>query len=739
MSTRPFEHLRTTLLVSMLAVVFPLTAAVLALVQVRTRAHVSEDLVSALRTESSVYGKIEEARRQQSEQSATLIANLPSLKAMMSTRDPLTIQDGSELFLQTSGADVLILEDLSGRLMALHSKSQKVAASSERLMLFHSAGKHDWWFVNGHLYDLSFAQVNAGAGSERHPLGVVALGREVTPQSIAGSDTLADSPIVFERDGRVLLSSLDPAGWSEFQAWLSKSSHTQRSIQEIDIGGERYLGSFIELSGDHPIRLYCLKSYDQATSFLSLLNRMLLGLGAIAVLSGTLVGFVLSRQITRPLEDLVLASRQMEKGDFEFPIHVQGKDEVAELTRAFEEMRKSLRLSREGMLRSARLEAVGRLAGGVAHDFNNLVMIIKGYSELLLESATPETRPHIEEIQHAGDRASGLTRQLLAFSRKQVLEPQVLDLNHTVRGMLKMLRLLLGEDIELLTSLSEQIGRVKADPGQLEQVIMNLAVNARDALPGRGKVIIETQSCSLDETYAATHNEVAPGRYVLLAVTDTGCGMNSEILAHIFEPFFTTKEPGKGTGLGLATVYGIVKQSRGHITVYSELDAGTKFKIYLPSVDKAVVAPPSQPKDPLPTGRGTVLLVEDEIPVRYHAAEALKRLGYQVVQAGNGLEALVAVDEHPGQINVVVTDIVMPRMGGPELVEKLRRKRSGFSVIFMSGYTEAAVLENANIGKDSILLNKPFSTEALVRRMRDIQEAAAKADDIAAIPTLDSE
>jgi signal transduction histidine kinase/ActR/RegA family two-component response regulator len=737
MFSKPFEHLRTKLLVSMLAVVFLLTAAVLALVQVRMRAHVSEDLVSTLRTESAVYSKVEEARRQQAEQSAALIANLPSLKALMSTHDALTVQDGSESILHTSGADVLILEDPAGALLALHSKSVKVAASSERLLLFRSAEEHDWWFVNGHLYDLSFAPITAGAGSELHTLGLVALGREVTPQSIAGTDALQDSPVIFERDGRVLLSSLDPSLWSDFQNWLGKSTHAPRSIQEIDIGGERYLGTSIELSGDHPIRLYCLKSYDQATSFLGLLNRMLLILGAIAVLTGALVGFVLSRQITRPLEDLVQASRQMEKGDFEFPISVQGKDEVAELTRAFEQMRKSLRLSREGMLRSARLEAVGRLAGGIAHDFNNLVMIIKGYSDLLLETATSENRPHIEEIKRAGDRASGLTRQLLAFSRKQVLEPQVLDLNHTVRGMMKMLRLLLGENIELLTSLSEQIGRVKADPGQLEQVIMNLAVNARDALPGRGKVIIETQSCNLDEAYAASHNEVAPGPYVLLAVTDNGCGMNSETLSQIFEPFFTTKEPGRGTGLGLATVYGIVKQSRGHITVYSEPGVGTTFKIYLPAIDKPVLSPHVQPATALPTGHGTVLLVEDEAPLRALAAEALKRLGYQVLPAGNGLEALVVADQHLGEINVVITDIVMPRMGGPEMVEKLRRKRSSFSVIFMSGYTEAAVLENANIGKDAILLNKPFSTETLVRKMREVQESAAPADRATPAPSVE--
>ena len=719
-----FEHLRTKLLAAMLAVVFLLTASVLAFVQIRMRAHVAEDLASALRTESSVYSKVQDARRQQTEQSAALIANMPSLKAMMSIHDALTIQDASASILDNSGADVLILQDPAGNTLALHSRAQKVARSSERMLLFHSSQKHDWWFVNGHLYDLTFAPITAGAGSEARSLGLVALGREVTPQGIAGADDLTSGPVTFERDGHVLLSSLDPALWNDFQKWLSKSALSSGAIHEIDLGGERYLGSSIELSGEHPVRLYCLKSYDQATSFLGSLNRMLLMMGAVAVLTGSLLGFALSRQITRPLEDLVMASRQMEKGDFEFPIVVQGEDEVAELTRAFAQMRKSLRLSREGMLRSARLEAVGRLAGGIAHDFNNLVMIIKGYSDLVLESANEETRAHIEEIKRAGDRASGLTRQLLAFSRKQVLEPQVLDLNHTVRGMLKMLRLLLGEDIELLTSLTEDIGRVKADPGQLEQVIMNLAVNARDALPGRGKLIIETQPCNLDESYAATHNEVTPGHYVLLAVTDNGCGMNSETLAQIFEPFFTTKEPGKGTGLGLSTVYGIVKQSRGHITVYSEVGVGTTFKIYLPAVDKPAMAAQSQPFVELPAGQGTVLLAEDEAPLRALAAEALKRLGYHVLTAGNGLEALAAADQHVGDIDVVVTDIVMPRMGGPELVEKLRRKRSGFHVIFMSGYTEAAVLENANIGKDAVLLNKPFSTETLVRKMREVQEAA---------------
>jgi len=258
---------------------------------------------------------------------------------------------------------------------------------------------------------------------------------------------------------------------------------------------------------------------------------------------------------------------------------------------------------------------------------------------------------------------------------------------------------------------------------------MNLAVNARDAMPGRGKLIIETQSCHLDEAYAALHSEVTAGSYVLLAVTDTGCGMNSETLAHIFEPFFTTKPPGKGTGLGLATVYGIVKQSRGHLSVYSEVAVGTTFKVYLPAVDQPASVPQPEQTGEVAQGHGVVLLVEDEEPLRTLAAKALEGMGYQVLQAGNGLQGLVVSDRHLGEINVVITDIVMPRMGGPEMVEKLRRKRTNFSVIFMSGYTDAAVLENAQIGKDAVLLNKPFSTDTLVRKIRQVHDAAAVVSD----------
>jgi signal transduction histidine kinase/CheY-like chemotaxis protein len=715
------KHLRTKLLVCMFSIVFLLTSAVLFLVQARMKAQVRSDLTENVRQQSRVYAEVERSRQEQSRQSAEMIAEQPTLKALMSTNHRPTVQDASGSILLTSRADLLILENPRAELLALHTRYSDVTAAMAEPLLKTSSGEEDWWFIEGHLYNVNFVPIVAGNGLEERVLGRMALGREIKNDSILGNGAYGRSEFIFERRGDVLLSSLSSELWAEAEATLRHNGQEFIGELETDIHGERYVAGFVELPGDHPVRLYCLQSYDRATSFLQALNRMLLILGAVAVLAGACVAFLLSRQITRPIERLVAGTRQLQKGNFEFQLPIQGKDEVAHLGRAFAEMRDSLQKSREGMLRSARLEAVGRLAGGVAHDFNNLIMIIKGYSEMLLDSATPDSRPQIEEIKRAGDRASALTRQLLAFSRKQILEPQILDPNQIVKNMVKMLQVLIGEDIELVTSLSTGIGRVQADPGQLEQVVMNLAVNARDAMPTGGKLIVETQPTELDDCYATAHPDVTPGPYVLVAVTDTGCGMSKDTLEHIFEPFFTTKDPGKGTGLGLATVYGIVKQSRAHITVYSELEKGTTFKIYFPSLDKAIPLSRSLPFAAAPKGEGTVLLVEDEPALRVLAAESLRKLGYNVLQAANGLEALAVADGYIGHIGIVVTDVVMPRLGGPELVARLREKRDGFSVIFMSGYTEVAALENAKIGH-AVLLNKPFSTEVLARKIRDVQE-----------------
>lgn len=725
MFTGTFKHLRTKLLVSMLAVVFLLTASVLVLVQARMRQQVRSDLASALRTQSRVYAEVERVRRDQSQQSAELIANQSSLKALMSTNDRLTVEDGSLSILANSHADLLILENSSGEMLALHSKSSDVTSTIVKPLMQASTSDEDWWFIAGHLYDVNVVPIVAGAGAEERILGRMALGREIRREPILNSGAFEKSAFTFERQGHVLLSSLPPDVWTDLEAAFPRDTVSTNTVEEFEVRGERYLASFAELPGDHPVRLYCLQSYDQATGFLHSLNRMLLVLGAVAVLAGAIVAFLISRQITRPLEQLVLGAQQLQKGDFEFQIPIHGHDEVAALGSAFDEMRQSLKQSRENMLRSARLEAVGRLAGGVAHDFNNLVMIIKGYSDMLLDSATPQSRPHLEEIKRAGDRASALTRQLLAFSRKQILEPQILDPNQTVRNMVKMLRILIGEDIELVTSLEDKVGRVLVDPGQLEQVVMNLAVNARDAMPDGGKLVIETKGCHLDEEYAKANTDVGAGDYVLIAVTDNGCGMSKSTMSQIFEPFFTTKEQGKGTGLGLATVYGIVKQSRGHISVYSEPSHGTTFKVYLPSLDKTVPVALPQATRSAVTGAGTVLLVEDEPALRVLAVESLKKLGYTVLQAGNGLEALAVVEQHPAKIDVIIADIVMPRMGGPELIEKLRANRDDFAVIFMTGYTEASVLENARIGSGAVLLNKPFSVDVLAAKINELQQKAS--------------
>ena len=378
---------------------------------------------------------------------------------------------------------------------------------------------------------------------------------------------------------------------------------------------------------------------------------------------------------------------------------------------------------------SQKMEAVGRLAGGVAHDFNNLLMVIKGHTELLLGALSPgdSIARKIEQIDRSADRATTLTRQLLAFSRLQVLQPQIINLNSVVEEMGKLLPRLIGEDIELILRPDQKLGTIRADASQMEQVIMNLAVNSRDAMPTGGKLLIGTRNCDLDQSYTAGHPLMKPGSYVLLDVTDTGTGMDEETQAHIFEPFFTTKEKGKGTGLGLATVYGIVKQSGGFIWVYSELGKGTSFKVYLPRVNEAEVhigAP--KPVAELPVGTETVLLTEDEQDVREIAREFLESGGYKVIEAKNGKEAIAIAAAHRGKIDLLVTDMVMPGMTGQELAVHLQQEHPGVSVIFMSGYSEHAATEMANADPSVRLLTKPFSRSAILRTVREILQARKK-------------
>jgi two-component system cell cycle sensor histidine kinase/response regulator CckA len=373
------------------------------------------------------------------------------------------------------------------------------------------------------------------------------------------------------------------------------------------------------------------------------------------------------------------------------------------------------------LLQAQKMEAVGRLAGGVAHDFNNLLGVITGYSEMIrkdLERHHP-VQKRVDQIEKAAQRAAALTRQLLAFSRKEVHQPKVLDLNEVVADVDKMLQRLIGEDIELVVSAGADLLNVRADPGQIEQVIVNLVVNARDAMPQGGQVTIETASTFLDETYARTHAEVSPGPYVMLAVSDTGHGMDTETLSHIFEPFFTTKEESKGTGLGLATVFGIVKQSGGHISVYSEPGHGTTFKIYLPGVEDEKAAVEGVISAPLPQGTETILLVEDAEALRVMIRELLETAGYLVLESSDPEEALGRLRVHQGPVDLVLTDVVMPRMSGPDLVGNVRKVRPGIRALYMSGYTNEAIGRHGVLEQGTQFLQKPFTSEALLRKIME--------------------
>ena len=381
----------------------------------------------------------------------------------------------------------------------------------------------------------------------------------------------------------------------------------------------------------------------------------------------------------------------------------------------------------EDQLRQAqKIEAVGQLAGGIAHDFNNIITVIKLHSEFLIESVGPADprREDVEQVQKAAIRAAGLTRQLLAFSRKQLLQPVVLDLNATVQELDKMVSRLIGADISIEAKLAPDLWRVLADPGQIEQVLINLAVNARDAMPRGGRLSITTQNLELDGSYVDLHPAVAEGRYVMLAVTDTGCGMTREVQSRLWEPFFTTKGPRGGTGLGLSTVYGIVKQSNGYIWVYSEVGQGATFKIYLPAVD-ATVDSRGSPARTLPAARSSevVLLVEDEESVRGLARRILARQGYIVLEAIDGRDAIAVAGRYDGRIDIVVTDAVMPGIGGIDLINTMRPLRPDMRVLLMSGYTDDEMVRRGILTPEVTFLAKPFNVEELLRRVRDVLDA----------------
>ncbi len=386
-------------------------------------------------------------------------------------------------------------------------------------------------------------------------------------------------------------------------------------------------------------------------------------------------------------------------------------------------IRKEKKQLQEQLQQAQKVEAIGRLAGGVAHDFNNMLSIILGYGESLLDQlhTGDPMREDVKEIMEAGRRSAALTRQLLAFSRKQTLQPTVLDLNDIISNLEKMLGRLIGEDIELNLLLAENLGLVMADPGQIEQVIMNISVNARDAMPMGGKLLIESTNIELDRIYADDHPSVIPGRYAMVAITDTGFGMDNDTLLKVFEPFFTTKGKNQGTGLGLSTVYGIVKQSGGNIWVYSERGHGTTFKVYLPIIDAEKTIEKKSPERDNIQGHGElIIVVEDEKSVRRLMIKVLTKLDYQVKIAANGGEALLLIEEYGLEPDLVITDVIMPGVGGAALIKRLKKTRPELKVLYMSGYTDSAIVHHGILDSDTPFIQKPFTVRELIAKVQEV-------------------
>ena len=724
-------RLRTKFLLSLLTITTGLTAATLLIVSYSIRNRVRENLREDVRNSVFNYRSFETQQEENLRRSAVLLANLPNVRALMATEDAVTIEDAVADVWKLSGNDLLVLANRAGKVVALRASSSGMSSDAAQGLLLQSLDRSeskDWWFGGGHLYEVWIQPIYFGPASQQTSVGLLAVGHEVNQGAAMEFASVASSEVAFNYEGAPVASTLGPAMQSELAKSFRQHAHGPTSeAQEIQLGAERYLARTVILSsmGAPVVSLTVLKSFDQATQFLDGLNRVLLILGLLSILAGSLLVFWISHTFTRPVAALVGGVRALAQGDYNYPLDTRGGDEISEVTDAFVRMRASLQSTQleqkqlEERLRQAhKMEAVGRLAGGVAHDFNNLLTIIRGNSDLLKdrESADALTKKCVDQIQKAAGRAVAMTRQLLAFSRMQVLQPRVIDLNAVVSDLGKMLPRLIGENIEYSFAAEPNIAPVKADPGQIEQVILNLAANARDAMPRGGQLDVSTANVSIDETAALKRPPLTPGRYVRLAVGDTGTGMDEATRAHIFEPFFTTKEVGKGTGLGLATVYGIVKQSGGYIWVDSTPGKGTTFEIYLPQASGKTTseAEPEEKFSSAARGSETILVVEDEAGVRELACQFLRVKGYTVLDAGSGPEALEIAGRHPATIHLLLTDMVMPRMSGEELTTQLRTARPEIRVAFMSGYSK---FSRGDIGKaypDAPVLQKPFSPASVV-------------------------
>jgi signal transduction histidine kinase len=717
-------NLRTKLLLPLVFVIAGLTGATLFvvrhLVETQAEAQIEQEASNAILTVQAALNQREVALGKK--------ADLLAMVAYIRDGDPSAVDDAGEDTWQSNDCDLFAIADAKGKILNVHSKAVGISSANAKEVVARSLKAHrssDWGIYHGRLFQIVLKPYY-GEGSL---LGTVAVGREFSDKDARDLAVMSSGEILVNANDATVLNTVSSAASLSAIAELRRIS--RRGM--VTLGGKPFFARSALINsadGGLAIDLTVLKSYENAVAALDQSKHLLITLGIGALALGGLFVYIIADRLTRPLAALARGVRALEKGDYSYPIHQNmGSDEVAQLTRAFDDLRGSLRQTEiqkqelEGQLRqSQKMEAMGRLAGGVAHDFNNLLTVIKGNSSILAERLGSEHRliKLTTQIDGAADRAVSLTRQLLAFCRMQVLQPKILDLNELVSEMCKLLRRLVPEDIAFNFRAGQSLGRVKADPGQIEQVIMNLVVNAGDAMPGGGTLTVETRNITVSTEEAARRAPVSPGQYVLLSVTDNGMGMDAETKARIFEPFFTTKEQGKGTGLGLATVYGIVKQSGGFIWVESEMGGGARFEIYLPRVTERS-EPVSLENEEIPTSQGlkTVLVAEDEEAVRELTCEFLKSAGYEVLQASNGAEALALAEASKHCIHALVTDLVMPRMRGPELARRLKALQPQIRVIYVSGYLDYQRSENEFL-EDALFIQKPFTRSSLVARMAEL-------------------
>ena len=730
--------LRTKLLSSLVLVIAGLTCATLFVLHRRAELEVKHQVKDEAGNVILTFQVMQQQHQIALSHTADLLATLASMR----NGDVTTIHDAGEDPWGSSDCDLLALADQDGNILAMHTRAGEFPIAVAEVMLRrfgHARQVNAWWYSGARLYQVAI-QPFYNDPANKVVSGVVVAGRGIGAQELNDLARISSAQVALRYGDNIVVSTIPALK----QAELADQLRDQAAPEQIQIDDERYWGSLKVLSpGLNPqVSLIVLKSDREAMASLAQLDHMLLGLGLLAVFAGGALVFAICDTFTRPVGNLLGGVNALEKGDFEYRLEARGSDEVAQLTRAFGRMRATLQANEaqrqkleENLRRSQKMEAIGRLAGGVAHDFNNLLTVIKGHAGLMLEQLQPGEALYSSghQIEQAADRAASLTRQLLAFCRMQVLQPKVLNVNVLISDMAKMLTRLIRADIHFNFQPDDSLGRVKADPGQLEQVILNFTVNAIDAMPNGGTLRIETQNVTVDGGVARNRPGVPLGSYVMLAVTDTGCGMDAQTKARIFEPFFTTKEVGKGTGLGLATVYGVIKQSGGCVWVESEPGKGSRFEVYLPRVTEAeeMACPPCKTAVPMARGE-TVLIAEDEDAVRDLASNLLKSAGYTVLSARSGPEALELAKRWGKPIHLLLTDMVMPRMRGSELARKLRRFYPDITTVYMSGYHDRGVSDDQP-EEGCLLMQKPFSRDnllSIVSRALDgaiVEEQAALA------------